>query len=101
MKIKKNDTVRMLSGKDRDKAGKIIEVLAGEGKVVVEGLNVIKKHLRPRRQGEQGQRVEIPRRIDASKVMVVCPKCSKPTRVGMRIEGGKKVRICKKCQGEI
>lgn len=101
MKIKKNDTVSMLSGKDKGKTGKVLEVISKEGKVVVEGLNTVKKHVRPRRQGEQGQRVEIPRRIDASKAMLVCPKCSKPTRIGIRVEGGKKARFCKKCKGEI
>lgn len=101
MKIKKNDTVKMLSGKDADKTGKILSVLASEKKVVVEGLNLMKKHVRPKREGDKGQRVEIPRKIDVSKVMLVCPKCSKPTRVAYKIEGEKKVRVCKKCKGEI
>jgi len=101
MKIKKNDTVKMLSGKDKSKTGKVLNVVPSDLKVVVEGLNIVKKHVKPKREGEKGQRVEIPRRVDVSKVMLICPKCSKAARVAIKIEGGKKLRICKKCKGEI
>lgn len=101
MKIKKNDTVKMLSGKDKSKTGKVLNVVPSDLKVVVEGLNIVKKHVKPRREGEKGQRVEVPRRVDVSKVMLICPKCSKATRVAIKMEGGKKLRICKKCKGEI
>jgi len=101
MKIKKNDTVKMLSGKDKSKTGKVLNVVPSDLKVVVEGLNIVKKHVKPRREGEKGQRVEVPRRVDISKVMLICPKCSKATRVAIKMEGGKKLRVCKKCKGEI
>ena len=99
-KIKKNDLVRMLSGKDRGKTGKVLRVFPSENKVIVEGLNMIKKHTRPRREGEKGQRVEVPRKVFTSNVMLVCPKCSKASRVGYKKTGREKMRICRKCKGE-
>ncbi|HLN18939.1 MAG TPA: 50S ribosomal protein L24 [Patescibacteria group bacterium] len=101
MKIKKNDTVKMLTGKDREKTGKVLRVFSDERKITVENLNMIKKHKRPRREGEKGQRVEIPRRVDISNVALVCPKCNKITRIGYRISGETKTRFCKKCKAEI
>jgi large subunit ribosomal protein L24 len=101
MKIKKNDTVKMLAGKDRGKTGKVLRVVPDEKKIIVEGLNMIKKHNRPRREGEKGQRVEVPRKVDISNVAIVCPKCGKTTRVGYTVNGEHKARICKKCEGEI
>jgi large subunit ribosomal protein L24 len=101
MRIKKNDLVKMLAGKDSGKTGKVLRVFPQENKVIVEGLNMLKKHNKPRKEGEKGQRVELPRKIDISNAMMVCPKCSATTRVGFRIEGEKKIRICKKCQAEI
>lgn len=101
MKVKKGDTVKMLAGKDRGKTGKILHSFPGKEKVIVEGLNIIKKHVRPKREGEKGQRVEVPRRIPLSNVMLICPKCSKGTRVGYKIENDNKFRICKKCGAEI
>jgi large subunit ribosomal protein L24 len=102
MTIKKNDRVKILSGKDKGKIGKILQVFPDGNRVSVEGLNLLVKHLRPRRQGEKGQRIEFPAPLDLSKVMMVCPKCDKPTRVAMRLPEkgavGKKVRICKKCK---
>lgn len=100
MKIKKNDTVKIIKGKDNGKSGKVIRVLRKENKVVVEGLNLFKKHLRPRRQNEKGQIVQVPRPINVSNVMLVCPSCKKPTRVGYVFEGEgrrSKKRLCKKC----
>ncbi|HPN96718.1 MAG TPA: 50S ribosomal protein L24 [Candidatus Moranbacteria bacterium] len=101
MKIKKNDIVKMLAGKDRGKTGKVLSVFSEEGKVVVENLNIVKKHNRPKREGEKGQRVEVPRRITVSNVMLVCPKCGKTTRVGYEKSGNGKMRICKKCKSEV
>jgi large subunit ribosomal protein L24 len=101
MKIKKNDIVKMLAGKDSGKTGKVLRVIPDAGKVMVEGLNLLKKHKRPRKEGEKGQRVEIPRMISASNVSLMCPKCGKPTRVGYKNTGQKKTRICKKCKAEI
>jgi large subunit ribosomal protein L24 len=101
MKIKKNDLVKMMAGKDRGKTGKVLKVIPGDAKIIVEGLNIVKKHTKARREGESGQRVEMPRKVDRSNVLLVCPKCSKTTRVGYRIEGEKKLRFCKKCNSEI
>ena len=101
MKIKRNDTVKIISGKDRGKTGKVTHVLRRGNKIVVEGVNIRKKHTRPKRQGQKGQIVQMPMPIDVSNVMVICPSCNKPVRIGFRYEGEKKIRICKKCKGEI
>jgi large subunit ribosomal protein L24 len=101
MKIRKNDTIKMMAGKDSGKTGKVLKVMAGDGKVVVEGLNMMKKHTRPRREGEKGQRIEIPRAVDISNVIMVCPKCGKTVRVGYKMAGDEKSRICKKCGQDI
>ena len=79
--VKTGDTVVILSGKDKGKKGKVLEVSPKEGKVIVEGLNIATKHVKPRRQGEQGGIVEAEAAMYASKVQAVCPKCGKPTRV--------------------
>lgn len=102
MNIKKNDKVKILSGKDRGKIGKVLQVMPKEGRLSIEGLNLLIKHLRPRREGEKGQRIEFPAFINASNVALVCEKCGRPTRVGYKIlktEGkkGKKIRVCRKC----
>ncbi len=110
MKIKKGDNVKILLGKDRGKSGKVLQVIKKDkyGKkhimVVVESLNLKYKHLRPRRQGEKGQRIMFPAPIDISNVQLICPKCGKPTRVSYKIREKKteinkekKQRICKKC----
>lgn len=96
-KIKKDDTVMVLSGKDRGKQGKVIACYPKTGKVMVEGINVLTKHTKPRRQGEMGGRIETEGAIYASKVIPVCPKCNKTTRVAYKIDGDKKIRVCKKC----
>jgi len=101
MKIKKDDTVLILSGKDKGKKGKVLRVLPKEDKIVVENINIIKKHTKPRKSGEKGQIVQIPSAMFASKVMIVCSKCGKITRVGSKIIENKKYRICKKCNQEI
>lgn len=103
MKIKKNDKVKILSGKDRGKTGKVLQVLPTEKKASIEGLNLSIKHLRPQRKGEKGQRIEFPAFMDASNLAVVCPKCGQTGRVGYKVikaEGQslKKLRMCKKCQ---
>ena len=97
MNIKKNDTVIVLSGKDKGKEGKVLTALPKEGKLIVEGVNVASKHQKPRRQGEEGGIIKMETPIYACKVMVVCPKCGKPTRVAHKLENGKSVRVCKKC----
>lgn len=101
MKIKKGDQVKSIAGKDNGKSGKVLHVFSGEKKVTVEGLNIVKKHTKPRREGEKGQRVEIPGKVNISNVMLVCPKCGKETRVGYKVTATGKLRVCKKCQSEI
>lgn len=98
MKIKKGDTVKIISGKDRGKTAKVIHVHTKTEKITVEGINVYKKHVRPKRQGEKGEVVSVTRPLVASNVLVVCPSCGKAIRVGFKAEGGvKKVRYCRKC----
>ena len=101
LKIKKNDTVVVLSGKDKGKQGKVLGTIPSESKVVVEGINMVTCHVMPRRQGEEGGIVKREAAIYASKVQVVCPKCGKGTRVASKVEDGKKVRICKKCGAQL
>ncbi|MBI4276627.1 50S ribosomal protein L24 [Candidatus Uhrbacteria bacterium] len=102
MKIKKGDTVKMLRGKDRGKSGKVLRALPNEERVVVEGANLLIRHRRPRRQGEKGQRIQFPRAVSVSSVIYVCPKCARSVRLGYKIlENKNKVRICKKCNGEV
>ncbi len=101
MKIKKNDQVKMLAGKDRGKTGKVLRTLPKTNKVVVEGLNIMKKHQKSNKEGEKGQRVEIPRAVAISNLMLVCAKCGKETRVGYKISQGVKRRICKKCGSQL
>ena len=117
-KIKKGDLVQIVTGKDRVKKtkggekttktnqGKVVQVFPESGKVVVEGLNMRIKHLKPRKQGESGQKIEFPAPIDISNIMLVCPRCKKPTRVGYKLldtaeKGKKKIRICRHCQEAI
>ena len=101
LKIKKNDKVVVLSGKDKGKQGKVLGTVPGSLKVVVEGINMVTCHVKPRRQGEEGGITKREAAIYASKVQVVCPKCSKGTRVAMEIKGDKKVRVCKHCGAEL
>jgi len=101
MKIKKGDQVLIISGKDRGRKGKIIEAFPKEARIVVEGTNLRKKHMKPKKEGEKGQIVEMPAPLDVSNVKLICSKCGKPARIGYKIEGEKKYRICKKCGGEI
>jgi len=101
MKIKKNDQVKILAGKDRGKSGKVLRVFSGEDKVIVEGLNIVKKHVKARKEGESGQRIEIPGKLNISNVMLVCPKCGKATRIEYKIAGKDKLRVCKQCKAEL
>ena len=101
MRILKNDTVLIKSGKDKGKKGKVLKTFPKEGKILVEGLNLKKKHQKPKKGGEKGQVIHLPGKINVSSVELVCPKCGKAARVGYRITGEKKYRICKKCGQEI
>lgn len=97
LKIKKNDEVKILSGKDKGKSGKVTQVFINEAKVVVEGVNKKFKNLRPKKQGEKGQRIEFFGPIDISNVALICKKCGRTTRVSYKINEEHKYRICKKC----
>ena len=100
--IKSGDNVKMLIGKDRGKTGKILVVLKGEiNKVIVEGLNTIKRHQRPRKEGQKGQIITKERAVDISNVQLICPKCGKPTRIGHQKVGDNNIRVCKKCNAEL
>ena len=101
MNVKKNDTVVVLSGKDKGKRGKVLSVDPKTRKVVVEKINMASRHQKPRKQGEEGGIIQKEAPLYACKVMTVCPKCNKPTRVAHKIEGDKKVRVCKHCGAEI
>lgn len=101
MRIKKDDLVQVISGKDKGKRGKILKVIPKENKIVIQGINMVKRHQRPIPQLREGGIIEREAPIYASKVMLVCPNCDKPTRVGAKfLEDGTKVRVCKKC-GEV
>ena len=97
MRIKKGDNVQVLSGNDKGKTGEVLEVIPKANKVVAKGVNIRKKHVKARRQGEESGIISVECSIPVSKVNVVCPKCGKTTKVGYSIEKDKKVRICKKC----
>ena len=101
MKIKKGDTVLIISGKDKGKKGKVIKCFPKERKITVEGVNLMKKHIKPKRSGEKGQIIQMPAPFDVSNAKLICPHCSKPTRIGYKIEGKKKYRVCKKCSQPI
>lgn len=101
MMIKKGDTVQIVTGKDRGKTGKVASVNAQTMRLTVEGLNMFKKHKRPTKQGEKGQIISRAHSMDASNAMLLCPSCKKPSRVGVRVDGGKKIRVCKRCGATI
>lgn len=101
MKIKKDDQVLIISGKDKGRKGKVIEALPKQARIIIENINLRKKHVKPKKSGEKGQIVELPGPLSVSDVKIICPKCSKAARVGYKLEGKKKYRICKKCNQEI
>ena len=101
MNVKKGDNVVVLSGKDKGKQGKVLKSDPKAGKVIVEGVSVAMKHRKPRKQNEEGGIIKMETPIYACKVMLVCPKCGKATRVAHKITDGKKSRVCKKCGAEI
>ncbi len=95
-KLKKDDTVQLIAGKDKGKRGKIVKILRDKDRVVVEGANIVKKAMKRKSQQDRGGIVEVEAAIHVSNVMIVCKKCG-PTRIGYKLEGTDKVRICKKC----
>ncbi len=101
MKLKKGDNVKILSGKDRGKTGVVLKSFPEDDRIQIDGLNVFKKRSKPRKQGEKGQIVAVSRPLAVSKVMIICPNCKAPTRIGGRMEGNRKVRYCKKCKATL
>lgn len=102
MKIHKGDTVKIMTGKDSGKTGKVIQLLPQEDKIVVEGLNMLTKHMRPQRRNEKGQRLTFAAPLHSSNAQVVCPKCNTVTRVGWQVlVDGKRQRICRKCKAAL
>lgn len=95
--VKTGDEVIVINGKYHGQKGKVLAVAPAEGKVIVEGINIITKHVKPRRMGETGGLVKAESALYADKVQLVCPECGKPTRVGHEGTGKDKVRVCKKC----
>lgn len=97
MRIKKGDTVLIVSGKDKGRTGKVLRALPGGEKIMVEGINLRKRHVRPRKSGEKGQIVEISAPMNISNAKFICSKCGKATKVGYKLGEKEKYRICKKC----
>ena len=101
MRIKKGDNIIVISGKDKRKRGKVIKVLPEDGQIIVENINMKHKHQRPKTGGKKGEKIEVPRALSISSVMLLCKNCGKPTRVGYNVStGAVKTRICKKCRLE-
>lgn len=101
MKLRVGDEVKVMVGKDRGKTGKIEKILPKENTVIAPGINMYKRHHKPRKQGEKGGIIDIVKPINVAKVSLICPKCQSVTRVGFKFTDGKKTRICHKCQQEI
>ena len=99
--VKSGDTVAVISGKDRGARGKVMAVSPKEGKVIVEGINMVSKHVKPRKQGESGGIVKAEAPINACKVSLYCPKCAKGVRVKIKVDGDQKTRVCAKCGQEL
>ena len=101
MRIRKGDTVKVLSGNDKGKTGEVLEIIPKTNKIVVKGVNIRKKHVKARRQGEESGIISVECAIHSAKVNVVCPKCGKATKIGYSEEKGEKIRVCKKCGAKI
>ncbi len=100
-RLKTGDMVRVIVGKDRGKQGKVLGVLSKQNRIIVEGVSLVKKHVRARRAGEKGQRVSVAASVAISNVQLVCPSCKKGTRVGIVRREGVRTRVCKKCSVEL
>ncbi|MFH1186799.1 MAG: 50S ribosomal protein L24 [Candidatus Levyibacteriota bacterium] len=100
-KIKKNDNVKVVAGKEKGKTGKIEKVLQKEKKVLIAGLNLYKKHVKAKAQGQKSEIITITKPLPIANIALICPKCHKQTRVGFKIEKNQKVRICRKCKAEL
>ncbi len=100
MKIKKDDKVAIIAGKDKGKTGKVMHAFPEDRQVIVEGLNLMKKHVKPKKQGESGQIIEFPAPMDVSNVKLICSKCNEATRVEIERDEKEKKRVCKKCNNK-
>jgi len=101
MKIKKNDQVLIISGDDKGKKGKVLKVSSKTGRILVEGVNLVKKNIKPKKSGQKGQTVQTPNFLSVAKTKIICPKCGKSSRIGFEIGEKVKTRICKKCGEKI
>ena len=101
MKLKKGDQVVVIAGKDKERKGKIEKIFPQKGSVLIPGINIVKKHVKPKKEGEPGGIIEVTQPIYVSKVALLCPKCGKQTRIGYLITKDSKERICKKCRQTI
>ena len=101
LEIRRDDEVRVMSGKDRGRSGRVVRVLPREGRIMVEGIARAKKHSRPSKRRQQGGIIDIEQFVDVSNVQLVCKACGQPTRVGHRTEDDRKIRICRKCEADI
>ena len=101
MRIKTGDTVKVLSGNDKGVTGEVLEIMPKTNKMVVKGVNIRKKHVKPRKQGEEGGIISVECAIPSSKVNVLCSKCGKSTKIGYTIEKNEKIRVCKKCGAKL
>jgi large subunit ribosomal protein L24 len=101
MKIKTGDTVKVIAGKDRGKDGKVMKAYTRAKKVLIDNINMFKKHVKKTEQTPEGGLISVPRPLEISNVMLLCPKCKKPSRIGYRITDGKKERFCKSCKKAI
>ncbi len=101
MKIHKGDKIKVITGKDKGRDGVIDRVYLKSNKVLIQKVNMYKKHIKKSEKMPQGGVVEVPRAIDISKIMLICPKCGKLTRIGYKVEKNKKIRICRKCESKI
>jgi len=101
MKIKKGDKIKIIAGKDRGREGVVERVIPKEEKAVITGCNLYKKHVKPRHEGEKGGVIEIARPLNIAKMALICPKCKKATRVGYKVQGKEKFRVCRKCGEKI
>jgi large subunit ribosomal protein L24 len=101
MKVKKGDKVLIITGKDRSKIGSVLRVFPKTNNLLIEGLNLITRHVKPKRSGEKGQKIKVPTAIPVSNVQLVCIKCKKPTKIMYQTSEKKKIRVCKKCKASI
>jgi large subunit ribosomal protein L24 len=101
MKIKKGDKVTIIAGKDRSKSGSVLSIITKTNKIIVDGLNLITRHVKPKKSGEKGQKIKVPAPLSISNVSLICPKCKKNTRIGYMVTEKGKSRVCKKCKASI